>query len=156
MPSQFDVEVALATLDQLTTRLRGNISNGGFDNNSVMWFIKAWTKVGIRLRGSNFHREASAYYIMKRDPSPSTGKRSATLLTALNSFETIISNNGTTSGDYFKRADKAMLDFVWEYRKQLGNQSKLEQDFVSQLTLWKSKSAEQAEKAIVTNVERHI
>lgn len=158
MASQFDIEVALATLDLLTARLKGNITKGGFDNNSVMWLIKAWTKVGIRLRGSNYHREASTYYIMKRDPSPSTNKRSRTLLSALESLESIISRNGTTSGDFFTRADKAMLDFVWEYRKSvggLGTQSKTEQDFVSQLTMWKSTSSDQAEKAITTGVERH-
>lgn len=159
MATQFDIEVAIATMDELTTRLRANIRSGGFDNNSVMWLIKAWAKVGIRLRGASFHKQVAAYYIMKRDPSPSTGKRSQTLLTAMDAFETILTKNGTTGGDYFQRADKAMLDFVWEYRKHLsptGPPAKSEQDFVAQLTRWSSAGPDQAQKAIITNVERHI
>jgi hypothetical protein len=159
MPTEFDIEVALATLDMLTAKLKSDMAKGGFNNESMMWIIKAWTKVGIRLRGSNYHREASAYYIMKRDPTPSTDKRSKTLLNALNVLETTVSRQKNSGGDFFKRADKAMLDFVWEYRRHLGNgngNGNSEQDFVTKLNTWKSTGADQAQKAITTPIERHI
>lgn len=159
MPTEFDIEVALATLDMLTAKLKSDMTKGGFNNEAMMWIIKAWTKVGIRLRGANYHREASAYYIMKRDPSPSTEKRSKTLLAALNVLETTLPRQKDSGGDFFRRADKAMLDFVWEYRRHLGNgtgNGNSEQDFVTKLSAWKATASDQAQKAIMTGIERHI
>ena len=60
MASQQDKDIAVMILDDLTTRLNTNIREGGFNNDSVIWLIKAWTKAGMRLNGPNFHRVASA------------------------------------------------------------------------------------------------
>ncbi len=159
MATQQDKDVAASILDELTTQLNNNIRSGGFNHDSVMWLIKAWTKVGMRLRGPGFHRQSAAYYIMKRDPTPSVGKRSKTLLAAMEAFETVLEKNGTTDGDFFNRSDRAMLDFVWEYRKQLGlagDRGKSEQAFTSLLMRWNSLTADQVQKEVVTNMDRSI
>src|ERR1035441_6172607 len=120
MADEHNVELASAILDELTTVLNDDIKLGkGFDNDSVMGLIKAWTKVGMLTHGKAFHRQSAAYYVMKREPTPSPGKRSHTLLAALEAFESVLDRNGTTDGDFFQRADRAMLDFVWEYRKSV-------------------------------------
>ena len=160
MADAHSVELASAILDELTTRLNSIIKSSlGFDNNSVMWLIKAWTKVGVLTHGAGFHKKASAYYVMKRDPTPSTGKRSRTLLSAMEAFENVLDNNKTTEGDFFQRADRAMLDFVWEYRKQVTGRTergKSEADFVAQLMKWMALSDDQAMQEEVTNMDRSI
>jgi hypothetical protein len=159
MASQQDKDIAVMILDELTTRLSNNIREGGFNNDSVMWIIKAWTKACIRIRGANYHRVSSAYYIMKRDPTPSNGKRSKALLSAIENFQNVLEKHGTTEGDFFNRADKAMLDFVWEYRKAvsgLSDRGKTEHAFAALLMRWKGLSAEQVEKEVVTNMDRSI
>jgi hypothetical protein len=96
---------------------------------------------------------------MKRDPTPSPGKRSRTLLAALEAFESVMDRNGTTDGDFFQRADRAMLDFVWEYRKSVTGRTdrgKSEADFVAQLMKWMALSDDQAMQEEVTNMDRSI
>ena len=160
MADEHSVELASAILDELTTVLNGDITRGqGFDNDSVMWLIKAWTKVGMLTHGKSFHRQSAAYYVMKRDPTPSPGKRSRTLLTALEAFESVLDRDGTTEGDFFQRADRAMLDFVWEYRKSVTGRTdrgKSDADFVAQLMKWMALSDDQAMQEEVTNMDRSI
>jgi hypothetical protein len=158
MADQIQKDIAVATLDEVTERLAKIMKNGGFDNASVIWLIKAWTKVGVRLRGGGYHRLTMAYYVMKRDPAASKEKRSRALLSALEAFTTMLSKHGTTEGDYFNRVDQLMRDFVWEYRKQLAlrpDKGKSEKEFVTLLTNWQSKSAEQVLKEVVVNMDRH-
>jgi hypothetical protein len=158
MADQHSVQLASAILDEITDRLNAEIKLGkGFDNDSVIGLVKAWTKVGILTHGPGFHRQASAYYVMKRDPAPSPGKRSHVLLSALEAFETVLDRDGTTDGDFFQRADRAMLDFVWEYRKAVTGRTdrgKSEADFVAQLMKWMSLSSDEVMKAVVTNMDR--
>ena len=160
MADEHNVELASAILDELTTVLNGDITRGqGFDNDSVMWLIKAWTKVGMLTHGKSFHRQSAAYYVMKRDPTPSPGKRSRTLLAALEAFETVLDRDGTTEGDFFQHADRAMRDFVWEYRKAVTGRTdrgKSETDFVAQLMKWMALSDDQAMQEEVTNMDRSI
>ena len=158
MADEHNVELASAILDELTTVLNADIRRGqGFDNDSVMWLIKAWTKVGMLTHGKSFHRQSAAYYVMKREPTPSPGKRSRTLLVALEAFEAVLDRDGTTEGDFFQRADRAMLDFVWEYRKAVTGRTdrgKSEADFVAQLMKWMALSDDQAMKEEVTAMDR--
>ena len=160
MADKHSVEVASAILDELTTELSADIGRGqGFDNDSVMWLIKAWTKIGMLTHGKAFHRQSAAYYVMKRDPTPSPGKRSRTLLLALEAFESVLDRDGTTEGDFFQRADRSMLDFVWEYRKSVTGRTdrgKSEADFVAQLMKWMALSDDQAMQEEVTNMDRSI
>lgn len=158
MASNAQAEIAAAMLEELTSFIERRIKHGGFDNESVIWMIKVWTKIGTRLRGPGFHRQATAYYVMKREPSAASGKRSQVLLRAMDSLETMITAHGITDGDYFRNADRAMLDFVWEYRKHLpaqGGKGNSEQDFVKMLLNWQSQSVEQVMKTVLTNMDRH-
>ncbi|HEX3878163.1 MAG TPA: hypothetical protein VHW24_14325 [Bryobacteraceae bacterium] len=131
-----DIDLAIADMDELTTVLDNDIKNGGFDVDGVMWLIKAWTKVAVITNGPGIHKRMAGYYIMKRDPSKlgPQQKRSRVLKNAMDAYQQMMENNKTTKGDFFQRADTAMLDFVWEFRKSLkGN---MEADFVRQLQLW--------------------
>jgi hypothetical protein len=159
MADQYSIDAAVLILDEFTNRLNIIMRSGaGFDNDSVMWMIKAWTKVGLLTRGPGFHRRTSAYYVMKRDPTPISGKRSLALRSAMDAYSTMLSRHGTTDGDYFQRADKAMLDFVWEYRKAVTGRTdrgKSEKEFVAQLMRWMSLSEDQAAREVLTNLEQH-
>jgi len=158
MADKHNIEIAMMVLDELTTRLNNEIRAGqGFDNDSVMWLIKAWTKVGLYTHGPGFHKRASAYYVMSREPSPATGKRSKVLLAALDAYLSVLQNSGITGGDFFQRADQAMLDFVWEYRKAVKGRTdrgKSEREFVAQLMKWMSLSEQQVMEEVVTNMDR--
>ena len=160
MADEHSVELASAILDELTTVLNGDIRSGkGFDNKSVMWLIEAWTKVGMLTHGNGFHRKSAAYYVMKGDPTPTSDKRSRTLLSAMEAYESVLERSGATDGDFFQRADRAMLDFVWEYRKRVSGSTergKSEADFVAQLMRWMSLSDDQVMKEVVTNMDRSI
>ena len=156
-----NVDIATTYLDELTTALKSDIDSGeGFDNKSVMWLIKAWTKIAILTNGPGVHKKASAYYIMKREPTQlgANSKRSKELLMYLNAYLSLLEHNGTTGGDYYTRADRAMLDFVWEYRKAITGQKedsgKGEADFVRQIQQWMALSEDQVMKQVVFNMDR--
>jgi hypothetical protein len=147
-------DLANAYLDEITDVLLGYIKSGGFDNKSVMWLIKAWTKIGIITSGNEtgFHKTTAAYYMMKRTPPPSTSKRSRTLLNNLEYYEQWLPNNPTTGGDFFKRANDAMLNFVWEYRQNISGVQ--EKQFVLELQKWASLTGEAANKQIVFKMDQ--
>lgn len=158
MAGNIQADLAAAMLEELTAFLERRISRGGFDNESVIWMIKVWTKIGTRLRGAGFHRQATVYYVMKREPAAASGKRSQILLRALENFERMLTGHGITDGDAFRNADRAMLDFVWEYRKHLpaqGGKGDSEPEFVKMLLNWQSLSVEQVMKSVLTNMDRH-
>lgn len=160
MPDKQTIERASVYMDELTTRLNTIIKAGkGFGNADVIWLIKMWTKVGILTQDSAYHRRASAYFQMNREPTPSTGKRSLTLYNALGAFESIMNNNGTVTGDYFNRADKAMLDFVWEYRRRLPGTTDprtSESEFTTFLAKWAAMKASEVMKQEVANFDRSL
>ena len=124
-----------------------------------MWLIKAWSKIGLLLRGPGFPNTRVGYYVMNRKPSPATGKRSHTLLRQAEDFETYFQNNKIAEGDFFRRVDDSMRDFVWEYKLHLvGRTDKgySEKDFTSQLMKWWSMSDEQIRQAPVFNMDRSL
>jgi hypothetical protein len=147
------LEIAIEDMDELTSALSKDIENGGFDNKSVMWLVKGWTKIAILTNGPGYHKRASAYFLMKGDPPKldAKSKRSKLLLRALEGYQQIMENNGTTGGDFFQRADRGMLDFVWDYRKNAG---KGENDFVHQLQQWQGLSEDKVMQEVVFNMDR--
>lgn len=158
MASEYQLSIASAVLDELTRRLRDMTKKGGFDNKSVIWLAKAWIKVGMALRGSTFHRQAAGYYVMKREPAAISGKRSLALLAAMEAFERMLNQLKTTEGDFFNRADNAMRDFVWEYRKQLGlkpDRGQSEREFAGMLSSLQNMSSDQLNREMATGMERH-
>ncbi|MCL4795318.1 MAG: hypothetical protein KJZ84_12220 [Bryobacteraceae bacterium] len=158
MSTQIKKDIAVAILEEFVQGLQTATKNGGFNNKTMIWLIKAWSKAGIHLRGPGYHRLIAAYYIMKRDPAPSAQKKSQVLLLAMQGFLNMLSRHGISEGDYFNRADRAMTDFVWEYRKYVAQQpdgGKSEQEFVNLLTAWRSTPPEQLMKEVITNMDRH-
>jgi hypothetical protein len=120
-----NIDVAVAELDEMTTFLKGRIEAHGFNNDNVIWLIKAWTKVVINLGLTN---ELRGYWVFKREPPKIAGKRSMALMRALDDYSTVLESSKTTTGDFYIRARDAMVNFVWDYRKQLSGN--LETDFV--------------------------
>src|ERR1700742_1669900 len=97
-----DVDLAIADMDELTAALDNDIKNGEFDADSVMWLIKAWTKVAVITNGPGIHNRMAGYYIMKREPSKidPKQKRSRVLKSAMDGYEQMMVNNKTTKGDF--------------------------------------------------------
>ncbi len=147
------LEIVIQDMDELTAALSKDIEKGGFDNAAVMWLIKGWTKIAIMTNGAGYHKRASAYFMMKGDPPKldPKSKRSKILLRALEGYQQIMENNGTTGGDFFQRADRGMLDFVWDYRKSAG---KNEPDFVHQLQQWQGLSEDKVMQTEVFAMDR--
>lgn len=123
-----NIDVAVAELDEMTTFLKGRIDAKGFNNDHVIWLIKAWTKVVYNLGLAN---ELQRYWVMKRPPSKLASKRSMALMRALEDYATVLENSKTVSGDYYTWARDAMLNFVWEYRQNISGKTELE--FVHQV-----------------------
>jgi len=126
-----NLDLAVADLDEMIDTLDGFMKRGGFDNDCVIYLIKAWSKVNI-LSGLNL--ESFAYWRMKRLPPPLHGKqkRSQLLSRALDDYRNTL-KPGAESGDYFRRADEAMLNFVWDYRQHIADDVNRETGFVGEI-----------------------
>jgi hypothetical protein len=154
-----NVDLASAYLDELTNWLKKDIDNHDFDNKEVMRLVKGWTKIAIVTNGPGKHKRMAAYFLMNRTPSElgANSKRSSVLMMNLSAYESIIEKNGTTSGDFFNRADKAMLDFVWDYRQHTIGQKTTgytEADFVGQLQNWANLTEDAVMKTEVFQMDR--
>ncbi len=160
MLDQYAVEIGITFLDEFTSTLLSDTRSGkGFDNKSVMWLIKAWSKIGLLLRGPGYPNRVVGYYVMNRKPDPSTGKISHTLLREAEDFETYFQNNKIAEGDFFNRVETAMRNFVWEYKLHLPGQTDKrysEKDFTAQLMNWWSKSDDQIRQEPVFNMDRSL
>jgi len=147
------LDIAIADLDELTDVLASDIRGGGFgDNNSVLYLLKAWDKVATIVLGGNYHKRATAQWVMKRVPPKIAGKRSAELLHTLEAYYNVLEKNHTRGGDFFNRADQAMTNFVWDYRQNISG--KREAEFVHELQKWMTLSEEQMIGEVVTNMDR--
>jgi hypothetical protein len=71
---------------------------------------------------------------MKRLPPPLTGKlkRSQLLSRALDDYRNTL-KPGAESGEYFRRADEAMRNFVWDYRQHIAGDVNKETVFVHEI-----------------------
>jgi hypothetical protein len=126
-----NLDLAVEDLGEMIDTLDGYIKRGGIDNNGVIYLIKAWSKVNI-LSGLNL--DSAPYWRMKRLPPPLTGKlkRSQVLSRALDDYRNTL-RPGAESGDYFRRADEAMLNFVWDYRQHITDDVNRETVFVHEI-----------------------
>ena len=144
-----NIDVAIEDLDELIEVLKAEIKQGGFENDDVIWLIKVWTKVTI-LAGLN--NNLKNYWIMKRAPSKITGKRSQVLLRALEDYSNFLEKPGTRSGDFFNRANDAMLNFVYDYRQHLSNKEEI--DFINQLHRFMGLNTEQLMQEALTKMDQ--
>jgi len=59
------------------------------------------------------------------------------LLRALEDYSNVL-GPGTESGDYLRRADEAMRNFVWDYRQHIADDVNRGTDFVHQINQFMS------------------
>jgi hypothetical protein len=116
-------DIVIAYLGELDTALsadiamhaRGDKNHKGFDNDSMIWYIMAWTKIAI------------------------------------------ITNGG---GDFFQRADKAMMDFFCDYRQHTvgmdEDSSNGEKDFILKVKQFTVLSPDEVRKKVIFNMDRSI
>jgi hypothetical protein len=149
-----NLDVAIEDLDELIETLHGYMKGGGFDNDAVIHLIKAWSKVNL-LSGLNL--ESFGYWIMKRLPPRLVGnsKRSQVLLRALDDYSNML-KPGNESGDYFRRADEAMRNFVWDYRQHITDDVNRETNFVHQIQLFMSEGRNGLMKDEVFKMDQSI
>lgn len=119
-------------LDVLDTLIRRN----RFTNDDVLGLIKAWSRVNL-LSGLNV--DTWGYWLFKWDPSASVGneRRSHVLRRSLEIYLRKL-EPGNESGEDYRRAERALLDFVFEYRSRIARNVNDETDFVQRLLALKA------------------
>lgn len=151
MSNYTNLTAATEDLDELIEVLQADIKKGGFDNDDVIWMIEVWTKVTIL---AGLTDTLKAYWAMKRTPSKIVDKRSLVLLHALEDYSKALEHSDSKSGDFFHRANDAMLNFVWDYRQHLSG--KQETDFVHQIHLFMALSTDKFMKEALTKMEQSL
>lgn len=151
MSNYTNLTAATEDLDELIEVLQADIKKGGFDNDGVIWMIEVWTKVTIL---AGLTDTLKAYWAMKRTPSKIVDKRSLVLLHALEDYSKALEHSNAKSGDFFHRANDAMLNFVWDYRQHLSG--KQETDFVHQIQVFMALSTDKFMKEALTKMEQSL
>jgi hypothetical protein len=161
MGQDMDAGIAAGELDQLHSVLKNTIATK-FDNKSVMWIIKAWTKVGIRLRDRNYHKFFQMYLVRRTPTPPLTGslKRSQVLLRELGGLSDAVNRQGRVPNDQvWSTVHLSMVYFVQDYWKATVSQTDpraSEENFSQQLRAWSSKSAEDVMAELIFQSEQHL
>jgi len=126
-----NLDEAIAELEGMTDVLDTLIRRGNFTNDDVVALIKAWSRVNL-LSGLNV--DSWGYWIFRREPSPKVGneKRSHVLKRSLDVYLRTLRPGNESSEDY-RRAERALLDLVYEYRSRIHSDVNRETDFVQQL-----------------------
>jgi hypothetical protein len=120
-------DILIAYLDEFDTKLsadiamhaRGDKNNKGFNNNdSMIWYIKAWTKIAIIVKGNGYWRDY----------------RYCTL------YDSLSNDASTINQDVFKHADDAVMDFFYDYRQHTvgmkDDSINGEKDFIKRVKQW--------------------
>jgi hypothetical protein len=128
-----NIDIANQDLGELIDTLDVYMKRRNFDNDSVIYLIKAWSKVNIL---SGFNLESLPSWRMKQIPPKLVGKlkRSQVLSRALDDYRNMLAS-GNVYVDYFRRADEAMRNFVWDYRQHIVDDVNLETDFAHKVNL---------------------
>ena len=105
-----------------------HIRNANFDNDQVVWLIKAWSKVKPVVGAK---RGRLGILAIQVGPSKTCReeKRSQVLRRALVDYLRTL-KPGNESGDYYRRAERALLDFVFDYRQHIVGDVNGNTDFV--------------------------
>jgi hypothetical protein len=162
-------DVVIAYLDELDTRLsadiamhaRGDKNNKGFDNDSMIWYIMAWTKIAIITNG-NGYRRYSRDFLDKRDLPTLSAKwsRSKEAERQVGIYSDFVGNGNDVGGDFFKRADKGMMDFFYDYRQHTVGMpedgANGEKDFIQKVKQFTVLGPEDVKKKVIFNMDRSI
>jgi len=151
----YNMDIAVADLDELTDVLGKQVQRGGpSDNKSVLWVLKGWDKVATMVLGGNYHRRSVGTWIMDRDPSNGVSNRARDMLRSMEDYQDMLEKHHIRGGDYFDRADKAVMNFAWGYRK--GLKGKKENEYVHELQVWLNLSEDKMMEQEVFNGDRSL
>jgi hypothetical protein len=126
-----NLDVAVAELEEIVEVLDIDIRKAKVDNDHGVWLIKGWSKVNLL---SELNVDSWGYWLFKWNPPKLVGKekRSQLLRRALVDYLRTL-KPGNESGDYYRRAERALLDFVFDYRQHIVGDVNANTDFVHQL-----------------------
>jgi hypothetical protein len=134
----------------ITLEAKGEKKHKGLDNNSMIYFIKAWTKISIGARDRSYRRSSSAFLdsvgstnarvLTKKYQNLSYPENAQRLSNAYS--ESLDRQDSTLDGGFFQDADDAMMAFFVNYWRQIVGQ-KDEKDFAQKVKDWTSKSPDQ-------------
>src|SRR5438093_12358738 len=90
--SMANIDAAVDDLDVLIHFLGTKVKPPGFDRDhkDILWLIKGWIKIAMLANHPEYHKQASAYLVMKRDPAPFNGSRPKALLPDLEAFQAVL------------------------------------------------------------------
>jgi|ERR1700722_10106529 hypothetical protein len=162
-------EIVIAYLGELDTALSGDIAmhargdknHKGFDNDAMIWYIMAWTKIAIITNGGSYRRSSSAF-LDKRDLPKLSAKwtRSKEAERQMSIYADYVGNGNSITGDFFQRADKAMMDFFCDYRQHTVGMdedgSNGEKDFILKVKQFTVLSPDEVRKKVIFNMDRSI
>jgi hypothetical protein len=140
MPGAAENDEASETLRAMTKEIQANRDSlhpfAKFNDTKVVGLITQWIKVGMLMRGSSYFRNVKLFLIKKGTPDKPDPKfsRPGELYADLNLYRIKISDSGGDDAT-FTNAERAMLNFIYEYRGQFKANSKGEKAFEHALTV---------------------
>jgi hypothetical protein len=153
--SQFEIMLRA----DIAMHARGDKNHKGFDNEGMIWYIMAWTKIAIVTNGNSYRRSSSAF-LDKRDLPALSAKwtRSKEAERSVGTYAQYVENGNSVSGDFFQRADKAAMDFFYDYRLHTvgtdeGGKTG-EKDFIQRLKQFTVLSPDEVRKKEIFSMDR--
>ncbi len=115
-----DLRMSQFYIDMIIYDLRLARKQGGFKPADVRHMIDMWFRLGQFLRTPDYPRYYFLAFIRDADPPPAGKKASDILMTAMSHLDGYpMTSAADIHAVYFNQAEKAMITFISEYRKQL-------------------------------------
>jgi hypothetical protein len=143
-------DAVIGYLDEFDTKLsadialdaRGDKKHKGFDNKAMIWYVEAWSKIAITIKGNGYYRDYR-FFLDKRD-LPKISEKSTWAKEAQRAVGTLsdsLGNNpSSVNQDVFQRADDAVMNFIYDYRQHTvglkDDSVHGEKDFVKRVKQW--------------------
>ena len=135
-----ELNEAYDTLRAMTKELQAafdpNKPYAKFNDTKVVGLITQWIKVGMLMRGSGYFRSIKPFLIRKGTPDKADPRftRPGELYADLNIYRNKLADAGGDTAT-FGDAERSMLNFIYEYRKQFKSNFKGEKAFEHSLTI---------------------
>jgi hypothetical protein len=158
-------EILHEDLEELGTALRraialdarGDKKLVGFDNQSMIGFIKMWTKIVYIVKGSAFKRLPNAF-LDKSKKLPNIDSKTTFAGMALKVLgiysDHITDEDSSAQGQFFDDTDVAMMNFFLDYRQRVVVKTAGEQAFIQSVSQWTYQSPDAAMKTVIFKNER--
>jgi len=155
-----DVQMLSAYADFMHGQVKSfNAKGGKLDAKQVLWYIKAWTKIGeVASGGSTYRKNACLKYNSKGTPDKPSMKDLQNVLAGYSDKVDKSSDNATDLGPgatAFDNVDKAMLNVVWGFFRQIASNKVEDTRLVGDIRTWQGLSHDQVMQAEVFPVDRH-